>query len=83
MTMQDLFLLNFSLPFNIASYSILVHMIAQFNHTKAFELTIQLGNSHTYNYHHEPIMTQIDCQARPFPKIKLGSNIHYMDGFFL
>ncbi|KAI7962212.1 hypothetical protein MJO28_000306 [Puccinia striiformis f. sp. tritici] len=47
--------LGLGLPFNITSYALLVHMIAQVTKTEPFELVIQLGDAHVYSNHIEPL----------------------------
>lgn len=73
--------IGLGLPFNIASYALLVHMIAQVTGTEPFELIIQLGDAHLYNDHLEPIQTQLHRTPRPFPKIKLREAVKDIDGF--
>ncbi|EGG11703.1 uncharacterized protein MELLADRAFT_51590 [Melampsora larici-populina 98AG31] len=73
--------IGLGLPFNIASYALLVHMISQVTSTEPYELIIQLGDAHLYNDHLGPIQTQLDRQPRPFPKIKLREQVHDIDGF--
>ncbi|KAJ7732716.1 thymidylate synthase/dCMP hydroxymethylase domain-containing protein [Mycena metata] len=43
--------LGLGIPFNIASYALLTHMIAQVTNTTAHELIIQLGDAHVYRDH--------------------------------
>ncbi|KAG0140787.1 hypothetical protein CROQUDRAFT_664690 [Cronartium quercuum f. sp. fusiforme G11] len=73
--------IGLGLPFNIASYALLVHMIAQVTGTEAYELVIQLGDAHVYNDHLEPIKTQLEREPKPFPKVKLRKGVIDIDGF--
>lgn len=45
--------LGLGIPFNIASYALLTHMIARVTGTEAHELIIQLGDAHVYQDHIE------------------------------
>lgn len=62
-------------PFNIASYSFLTHMLAHHCGLEADEFVYFLGNAHIYEEHVEPLETQILKTPFPFPKIRF-SNIH-------
>lgn len=73
--------IGLGLPFNIASYALLVHMIAKVTDTEAYELVIQLGDAHVYNDHLEPIQTQLEREPRRFPKINLRRDVREIDDF--
>lgn len=62
----DVFL---GLPFNIASYSILIHMIAQQCNLKVGEFLWTGGDVHLYNNHIEPAKKQILRKPRKLPKL--------------
>ena len=59
-------------PFNIASYSFLTHMIASVCGLQATELTHYIGNAHIYESHVEALKTQIEREPYEFPKLKLN-----------
>jgi dihydrofolate reductase/thymidylate synthase len=59
------------LPFNIASYAILTHIIAQRVGMVANELIISTGDTHIYNNHLEGLLTQLTRQPYPFPMLKM------------
>lgn len=63
--------LGLGVPFNIASYSLLTHMIAQLCGLKAKEFIHVIGDAHVYNDHIEPLEEQLKRQPFPFPKIKI------------
>ena len=60
-------------PFNIASYSFLTHMIADICDLKAIELTHYIGNAHIYENHIEALKNQVDREPYDFPVLKLNS----------
>jgi thymidylate synthase len=65
----DLFL---GVPFNIASYSLLVHLVAQQVGLEAGEFIWTGGDCHNYDNHVEQVSTQLAREARPFPQIKVN-----------
>jgi thymidylate synthase len=75
--------LGLGVPFNIASYAILTHMIAQVTGTQAHELIIQLGDAHVYKDHVEALRTQLDRVPRDFPKLHFNrkTEIHDIEDF--
>jgi thymidylate synthase len=68
----DMFL---GVPFNIASYALLTHMIAQNCELDVGSLTICLGDAHIYTNHIEQVKEQISRKAFTLPKLILNSNI--------
>ncbi|KAF5320489.1 hypothetical protein D9611_010747 [Ephemerocybe angulata] len=61
--------LGLGIPFNIASYALLTHMIARVTDTDAHELIIQLGDAHVYKDHVDALEEQLKREPRPFPKL--------------
>ena len=59
-------------PFNISSYSILTHIIANITGLKAKEFIYYLGNTHIYDDHIESLKEQILRTPLEFPKIKIN-----------
>jgi len=62
--------LGLGIPFNIASYALLTHMIAKVTGTDAHELIIQLGDAHVYRDHVDALEEQLKREPKPFPKLK-------------
>jgi len=63
------------LPYNIASYSILTHLIAKLTNTIANELIFSGGDVHIYNNHIEQIKEQITRTPYKFPTVKINKDI--------
>lgn len=60
-------------PFNIASYSFLTHILAHHCGLVAHRFVHFLGDAHIYKEHVEPLQTQIDRTPYDFPKIRIGT----------
>lgn len=68
----DIFL---GVPFNIASYALLVLMIAQVCDLEVGEFIHTFGDAHIYNDHSEQIALQLSRETRDLPQMKLNPNI--------
>lgn len=64
----DVFL---GLPFNIASYSLLVHMIAQQSDLEVGDFVWTGGDTHLYSNHMEQTHLQLSREPRALPKLKI------------
>lgn len=58
-------------PFNIASYSFLTHILAKHCDLIAHEFVYVLGNAHIYESHIEALTKQIKREPREFPTIEI------------
>lgn len=69
------------LPFNIASYAILLLMLAQVVNMVPLELTCSLGDTHLYLNHIEQANLQLLREPRELPIMKLNPAIKNIDDF--
>ena len=70
------------LPFNIASYAMLLHLIANEVNMVPGEIIGNLGDTHLYKNHIEQAEEQISREPKPhLPKLKLG-NVDILNGEF-
>jgi len=74
----DVFL---GLPFNIASYALLTHMLAQVCGYTVGELIISTGDTHIYKDHIDQVKEQLTREAYPNPTLWLNSEIKDIDKF--
>lgn len=70
-------------PFNIASYSILTHILAKHCNLKAKEFVYYLGNTHIYDDHIEELKSQILRDPYPFPKISISEVFNNIEDYTL
>ncbi|GAA5901379.1 thymidylate synthase [Sporobolomyces salmoneus] len=78
--------LGLGVPFNIASYALLTHMIALVTNTIPHEFILQIGDAHVYLDHVEALKTQLERQPYDFPGFewkRSREEIGDIDGFEL
>eukprot|EP01130_Rhizamoeba_saxonica_P000321 TRINITY_DN10299_c0_g1_i1.p1 TRINITY_DN10299_c0_g1~~TRINITY_DN10299_c0_g1_i1.p1 ORF type:complete len:305 (+),score=72.25 TRINITY_DN10299_c0_g1_i1:40-954(+) len=73
--------MGLGVPFNIASYALLTHMIAQVCGLKPGEFVHTLGDAHVYLNHVTALQRQLKRKPRNFPTIKLNEDIEDIDHF--
>lgn len=74
----DLFL---GVPFNIASYALLLLMISQVAGILAGEFVHFFGDVHVYSNHFKQAKKQLKREPRPFPKMKINPKVKNIDDF--
>jgi thymidylate synthase len=76
----DVFL---GVPFNIASYALLTHMVAQVTDLEVGDFVHTLGDAHLYVNHLEQARLQLTRSPRPLPRLVLDPSVRELDAFDL
>ncbi len=74
----DIFL---GVPFNIASYALLTHMVAQVCGLGVGDFVHTLGDAHLYNNHVEQARLQLTRDPRPLPTLRLNPEVRALEDF--
>ena len=73
--------IGLGIPFNIASYSFLTHLLAHHCDLQAHEFIHFIGNAHIYDDHKEALQTQISRIPKPFPKITISNKYNTIEEY--
>jgi thymidylate synthase len=76
----DVFL---GVPFNIASYALLTHMVAAVTGLALGDFVHTLGDAHLYANHLQQARLQLTREPRPLPTLRLDPAVTELDGFDL
>jgi len=74
----DMFL---GVPFNIASYALFTHMLAQVCNLEVGDLIITIGDAHIYNNHFDQVKEQLLRDPLPLATLQLNTEISVITEF--
>ncbi|MCX8113002.1 MAG: thymidylate synthase [Bacteroidia bacterium] len=74
----DVFL---GLPFNVASYALLLHMVAQVTGYRPHRVIFALGDVHLYRNHEDQARLQLSREPYPLPRLELNSRCLDLEDF--
>ena len=73
--------MGLGVPFNIASYAILTHMIAHVTGLKPGEFVHTIGDCHVYLNHLNALEEQLERTPRQFPKFRIKNKVDDIEKF--
>ncbi|EDV29515.1 uncharacterized protein TRIADDRAFT_18453 [Trichoplax adhaerens] len=73
--------MGLGVPFNIASYSLLTHMIAHICDLEAEDFVHTIGDAHVYLNHFDALQEQLMREPKKFPKLNFKRKISDIDDF--
>jgi thymidylate synthase len=76
----DIFL---GVPFNIGSYALLTHLVAQVTGLQVGEFVHTLGDAHLYSNHLDQARLQLTRQPGPLPRLWVNPQVRDIDRFDL
>jgi thymidylate synthase len=63
------------LPFNIASYALLLHLLAMATNRRPHDLVISFGDLHIYKNHLDAVNEQLAREPKPLPTVKISPRL--------
>ncbi len=73
--------MGLGVPFNIASYALLLRMVAQITGMTAGDFVHVIGDAHIYNNHVGALKKQLKRTPRPFPVLKINPDVKNIEDF--
>lgn len=73
--------MGLGVPFNIASYALLTHMVAHITGLKTGDFIHTLGDAHVYLNHIEPLQEQLTRYPKTFPTLRIKRKVEQIEDF--
>lgn len=73
--------MGLGVPFNMASYALLTHMIAHICGLRVGDFVHMLGDAHVYLNHIEPLRIQLARTPTAFPRLQITRTVSSIDSF--
>lgn len=73
--------MGLGVPFNIASYALLTHMVAHICGLRTGDFVHTLGDAHIYRNHVDALRGQIERQPLEFPTVRFKRTVAEIDDF--
>lgn len=72
--------IGLGIPFNIASYSLLIHLLARECNLEVGDFVHTIGDAHIYTNHIEPMLEVLRREPYPLPILKIDPKFNLMEG---